>query len=134
MNREEAEKILPFVTALIEGRQIQTLDVNEGDWTDIDEITVDYFLSHPLEYRIKPEPKYRPFCYGAECWEAVQKHDPFGWVKFKDDPKNTAFVIVEVYDKGLYLSGTLSGVPCDFIRAFDKLNFVDGTPFGMKEE
>lgn len=74
MTREEAKNFLPFATALAEGRQIQTLDVNSGDWEDIDEITVDYFLSHHLDYRIKPEPTYRPFKNADECWKEMQKH------------------------------------------------------------
>lgn len=134
MNREEAKIILPFVTALAEGRQIQTLDVNEGDWADIDEITVGYFLSHPLEYRIKPEPTYRPFKDGEECWEAVQKHDPFGWVRILGDPFNISVGIAEVKAFDLFLSGSISDDPLDFTRAFNILTFPDGTPFGMKEE
>lgn len=133
MNRDEAKIILPFVTALAEGRQVQTLDFNEGDWTDIDEITVDYFLSHPLEYRIKPEPTYRPFRDGAECWEVMQKQDAFGWVKLKNDPVNTHIGVAEVRSGGLYLSGPRSGVLFNFKEAFDALTFADNTPFGMKE-
>lgn len=133
MNREEAKIILPFVTALAEGRQVQTLDFNEGDWTDIDEITVDYFLSHPLEYRIKPEPTYRPFRDGAECWETVQK-DGFDWVKIKGDPTNLSVGIAVVNECDMFLSGAYSKKGIGYEEAFDKLTFVDGTPFGMKEE
>lgn len=118
MNRDEAKIILPFVTALAEGRQIQTLDVNEGDWADIDEITVDYFLSHPLEYRIKPEPTYRPFKNGAECWEAVQKHDPSA---SSGDPLNISVGIAEVKSFDLFLSGSYSDDPLDFTRVFNIL-------------
>lgn len=133
MNRDEAKIILPFVTALAEGRQVQTLDFNEGDWTDIDVITVDYFLSHPLEYRIKPESKYRPFKNAEECWEEMQKHKPFGWIKHKNDPVNTHIGVAEVRSGGLYLSGPRSGVLFNFKEAFDALTFADNTPFGMKE-
>lgn len=133
MNRDEAKIILPFVTALAEGRQVQTLDFNEGDWTDIDEITVDYFLSHPLEYRIKPEPTYRPFKDGAECWETVQK-EGFDWVKIKGDPMNTSVGIAEVNECNMFLSGSRSEEPLDYKQAFNVLTFLDGEPFGMKEE
>lgn len=134
MNRDEAKIILPFVTALAEGRQVQTLDFNEGDWTDIDEITVDYFLSHPLEYRIKPEPTYRPFRDGAECWEVMQKQDAFGWVKLKIDPLNMTIGIAEVNKCNVFLSGSRFEAPFDYKEAFEKLIFADGEPFGMKEE
>lgn len=131
MNREEAKLILPFVTALAEGRQIQTLDVNEGDWEDIDEITVDYFLSHHLDYRIKPEPTYRPFKNAEECWNEMQKHQPFGWIKSKDDSTINKFMFIDSLDNNAANICTSS----DF--SYNKLTecyiFADGTPFGMEE-
>lgn len=134
MTREEAKIFLPFVTALAEGRQIQTLDVNSGDWEDIDEITVDYFLSHHLDYRIKPEPTYRPFRNGSECWEEIQKHESFGWVKIKNAPTNATVGIAEVNDTYMFLSGSYSNESIDYEEAFEKLTFWYGTPFGKKEE
>lgn len=131
MNREEAELILPFVTALAEGRQIQALDVNEGDWEDIDEITVDYFLSHHLDYRIKPEPTYRPFKNAEECWNEMQKHQPFGWIKSKDDSTINKFMFIDSLENNAANICTSS----DF--SYNKLTecyiFADGTPFGMEE-
>lgn len=131
MNREEAKLILPFVTALAEGRQIQTLDVNEGDWEDIDEITVDYFLSHHLDYRIKPEPTYRPFKNAEECWNEMQKHQPFGWIKSKDDSTINKFMFIDSLENNAANICTSS----DF--SYNKLTecyiFADGTPFGMEE-
>ncbi len=134
MNRDEAKIILPFVTALAEGRQFQILDTNNGDWTNIvDEITADFFLSHNLNIRIKPEPTYRPFKDGAECWEIVQHHG-FDWVKIKGDPMNTSVGIAEVNESNVILSGSRSDEPLGYKQAFDVLTFLDGTPFGMKEE
>lgn len=131
MNRDEAKLILPFVTALAEGRQIQTLDVNEGDWEDIDEITVDYFLSHHLDYRIKPEPTYRPFKNAEECWNEMQKHQPFGWIKSKDDSTINKFMFIDSLENNAANICTSS----DF--SYNKLTecyiFADGTPFGMEE-
>lgn len=134
MTREEAKKVLPFISALAEGRQIQTLDVNSGDWEDIDEITVDYFISHHLDYRIKPEPTYRPFYNGDECWTEMDKHEPFGWVKIKNDPTNATVGIAEVNDTYMFLSGSYSNESIDYADAFKNLTFIDDTPFGMKEE
>lgn len=131
MNREEVKLILPFVTALAEGRQIQALDVNEGDWEDIDEITVDYFLSHHLDYRIKPEPTYRPFKNAEECWNEMQKHQPFGWIKSKDDSTINKFMFIDSLENNAANICTSS----DF--SYNKLTecyiFADGTPFGMEE-
>ena len=151
MNRDEAKIILPFVTALAEGRQVQTLDFNEGDWTDIDEITVDYFLSHPLEYRIKPEPKYRPFKDGAECWEEMQKHDPFGWIKAIPNEKyiakyypcskdnNPLYYQVQKVAPAYIKYDDINDVyeigeqDKSYKDVFGVMTFADGTPFGIKE-
>lgn len=45
-----------------------------NDWTEIKEIG----YCDNIEYRIKPEPKYRPFKDAKECWQEMQKHQPFG--------------------------------------------------------
>ena len=82
-----------------------------------------------FKFRIKPEPKFRPFKDAEECWTEMQKHQPFGWVK---DRNGSAFVIekvdsrsfVEVYDEGT----------CALKEVFENYTFVDGTPFGIKVE
>lgn len=83
-------------------------------------------------FRIKPEPKYRPFKNQEECWNEMMKHQPFGWVK--DEYK---YVHIEcVYeneiefspdegDDGTLLTGT---TVCE-----QGYTFADGTPFGIKE-
>lgn len=131
MNREEAKLILPFVTALAEGRQIQTLDVNEGDWEDIEEITADYFLSHHLDYRIKPEPTYRPFKNAEECWNEMQKHQPFGWIKSKDDSTINKFMFIDSLENNAANICTSSDF--SYNKLIECYIFADGTPFGMEE-
>lgn len=131
MTREEAKIFLPFATALAEGRQIQTLDVNSGDWEDIDEITVDYLLSHHLDYRVKPEPTYRPFRNVSECWNEMQKHQPFGWL----ESQRNFFKIIHIDDNSIGY-GSACGVVLhsNFDYLVKDMFFADGTPFGMKEE
>ena len=75
----------------------------------------------------------RPFKDGAECWETVQK-EGFDWVKINGDPTNLSVGIAEVNESNVVLSGSLSEEPLGYEEAFEKLTFVDGTPFGMKEE
>ena len=58
MNRELAKKLLPFIAAFAGGKTIQFLS-NSELWTDVTEPRwVDGF-----EYRVKPEPKVRPYTY-----------------------------------------------------------------------
>ncbi|WP_337801175.1 hypothetical protein [Hallella sp.] len=135
MTREQLKNIMPIMTAYIEGKTIQCYDHNTGEWMDEGEQlhTADLFV-WPSDFRIKPEPHYRPFKDGAECWEAVQKQEAFGWVKLKIDPLNMTIGIAEVNECNMFLSGSRSEEPLDYKQAFDVLTFLDGTPFGMKEE
>lgn len=109
------KKLLPFINAYIEGKQIQIFYDNK--WHDKDEYSFD---SDPSNYRIKSEPKYRPFKSVEECWGEMQKHQPFGWIK---------------NDKGTYLSITIVATTIEnFKQQFNKFKFVDDSPFGIKEE
>ena len=133
MDRNQAKKFYPFLQAFAEGKVIECRTKPSAvkgtsvpnDWTEIKEIG--YWDN--IEYRVKPEPKYRPFKDAEECWNEMQKHQPFGWVK---DRNGSAVVIknvdsrsfVEVYDDGT----------CTFKEVFENYTFVDGTPFGIKFE
>ena len=123
-----------ILTAFVDGKTIQCYDHNTWKWKDeVDHLdTTDLFIC-PSDFRIKPEPTYRPFKDGAECWETVQK-DGFDWVKINGDPTNLSVGIAEVNESNVVLSGSLSEEPLGYEDAFEKLTFVDGTPFGMKEE
>lgn len=132
MNREQAKIILPILTAYVEGKAIQFHE-GQKSWTEIGTINMSNLFIFPENYRIKPEPTYRPFKDGAECWETVQK-EGFDWVKIKGDPMNTSVGIAEVNECNMFLSGSRSEEPLDYKQAFDVLTFMDGTPFGMKKE
>ena len=60
MTREQAKELLPIIQAFAEGKHIQWRN-HCKNWIDIDErdgLNTEFPLSI---YRIKPEPKYRPF-------------------------------------------------------------------------
>ena len=69
-------------------------------------------------YRVKPESKCRPFENREECWEEMQKHQPFGWIMDRD--KN-------------YTSISSMNNRRDFSYMFNNFIFADGLPFGIKE-
>ena len=80
MTREEAKELLPIIQAFAEGKTIQVQeDIN---WCYLGN-NADFNLS-PQRYRIKAEPKYRSFENKEECWQEMQKHQPFGWIKCKE--------------------------------------------------
>lgn len=56
MNRDEAQKYLPIVAALAEGKEIQW-KTNDGRWLRSDDIV----FGTGYEYRIKTEPVWRPW-------------------------------------------------------------------------
>lgn len=132
MNRNQAKEFYPFLQAFAEGKTIECRtkpnDINghiPNDWTELKEIE----FWNNIEYRIKPEPKYRPFKNAEECWTEMLKHQLFGWVKDKD---NNKFLIEGIYSDGsIYTSeeGT-----CSFDEVFKKYTFEDGTLFGVKVE
>ena len=122
MNRQQAKDMLPIIQALVEGKRIQLND-RIGHWIDVDFINVE--LCNPSLYRIKSEPKYRPFENKEECWQEMQKHQPFGWVKYKE----TKLLITEVSSICVTI-----GKNYYFQEAKEVFTFADGTPFGIKEE
>jgi hypothetical protein len=127
----EIQRLFPILEAIKEGKTIQWNDM--GVWCDIngdDEgFVLDTLIGKPDGYRIKPEPKHRPFVNAEECWTEMQKHQPFGWVK---DRNGSKFVIENVDSRGfveVYDEGT-----CNFNEVFENRTFADGLPFGVKVE
>ena len=128
MTRKEAKELLPIIQAFTEGKTIQWKD-GLGRWLDFsnEDAEVNFNDCHS-QYRIKPEPKYRPFSTQEECWNEMHKHPDFGWVKYKD---SKSMYHIHVVGHGYIL---IDGADLSFFEAFDKCEFTDGTPFGIKEE
>lgn len=78
--------------------------------------------------------KYRPFSTQEECWDEMLKHQPFGFVRVLED--NTFSSITGISkDFVCVLRCSDSYLPFfSFKQSFQMLTFMDGTPFGIKEE
>ena len=128
MNRKEAAELWSFIKAFGEGKDIEIRSKNPhaqlNDWVKMDE-----FIFSNFEYRIKPEPKYRPFANAEECWAEMLKHQPFGWVMWNDVRYN---IYVVSSTSVCLINGNCAHM--DFAYAYQKLTFADGTPFGVKVE
>ena len=131
MTREEAKEFYPFLQAFAEGKVIESrtkpsavkgTDI-PNDWTEMKEIE---FWGN-TEYRIKPEPTYRPFKDAEECWHEMQKHQPFGWVK------STLFKDLALVERVTTLYIVINREIIDYKDALEKFSFADETNFGVKE-
>ena len=132
MNRNQAKEFYPILQAFAEGKAIECRTKPSAlskswqgmnDWTEIKEIG--YWDN--IEYRIKPEPKYRPFKNAKECWAEMLKHQPFGWVVGRRD--GVMYLIRCLEYVSVYTS-----IQYSFKDAFDKFAFADFVPFGVKVE
>ena len=130
MTKEEAKEFYPILQAFIDGKEIEVYSPSKDTWIGIrnkDEI----YLGN--KYRIKPEPKYRPFKDKKECWAEMLKHQPFGWLTSQNGEVSS--LIISIDNEGLIIGDRNNGV-MGFFTATDlfKIKFADGTPFGVKEE
>ena len=132
MTREEAKELLPIIQAYAEGKTIQFLD--GGKWLDVYETD---FHESTYKYRIKPEPKYRPFKTKEECWNEMMKHQQFGWLKSKKSGRFSCIGEVSGSDEfeTVYIAlSTSESLSRSSDSMFEQYTFADGTPFGIKEE
>lgn len=129
----EIQRLMPIFQAMTEGRTIQ-FAANGNSWTDIDGdeegLFLDTLISTPQRYRIKPEPKYRPFKDAEECWQEMLKHLPFGWVKRFGNYTE----IITLDNNTITLSNSIGKVSFLSYKDYKQITFADGTPFGILEE
>lgn len=134
MTREEAKEFYPILQDYAEGKVIECRTKPSAikgkdipnDWTEMKEI--EYWNN--VEYRIKPEVKFRPFANAEECWEEMQKHQPFGWVK---DNETQSFFVCKAFGNLLFSIG-IEDKPYNYNEVLRDYTFADGTPFGIKVE
>ena len=129
MTREEAKRRAELYSTLAEGKTIQVQNPNGGEWFDV-KIETLRSICEEFNYRIKPEPKYRPFKTQEECWNEMLKHQPFGWVRNNDTQRLCNIGSIGRNNYGVVIDNSI----LYFDLAFNTCNFVDGTPFGIKEE
>lgn len=145
MTREEAKILLPIIQAFAEGKTIQIRKHGEESYYDSTNSKLNFDLGY-YSYRVKPEPKCRPFKNADECWQEMLKHQPFGWVKRKgnkpfyellaciseNNENNEAPVCFASYgsvDRGVVIRSSSR-----FDKMFNVFTFADGAPFGILEE
>lgn len=123
MTIEETKERIAMMQAYVDGKQIQG-KCSDGKWADVPEPS----WSINGNFRVKPEPKYRPFKNADECWQEMLKHQPFGWLREKK--RNVRTQIGFMHTEGI--QGT-SGGSSNYKAFFDCFSFADGAPFGVNE-
>ena len=146
MEREEIKRRAELYSALADGKAIQVQNPVTSKWEYLDINKIGEF-NEELNYRIKPQPKYRPFKTQEECWNEMLKHQPFGWIYNKND--SCYYCIISVDEDKIELSPEMQphsettikeyymeNSYIDFVTALEdyEYTFADGTPFGIKEE
>lgn len=129
MTKQEAKELLPIIQAFAEGKTIQYCRNKDGiqQWVDVPSDETVNFSDYTSKYRIKPESKYRPFKNADECWQEMQKHQPFGWVR-----------VINRYKNILELRDSKNGIELleenwTYKELCERVTFADGTPFGIRE-
>ena len=116
MTREEAKKMLPIIKAYSEGKDIEYVSELCNEWL----VPKEPQFEDGIKFRIKPEPKYRPFANAEECWNEMLKHQPFGWVKPKDGNLKNCQSLGSIGDMN------------HLRNIFEVFTFSDGSVFGVK--
>lgn len=131
---KDINKVMPILQALAEGKIIQ-FAATYKEWVDLDGdkdgLLLETLINNPKSYRVKPEPKFRPFKDAEECWQEMLKHQPFGWMK----SAGCYYSIISVSNIDVAL---MSCCGDSFTQPFDEVmddsTFADGTTFGVKTE
>lgn len=97
MNRQQVKELLPIIQAYAEGKQIEIKTKEGKSWSTLEEDDIQYLDFKKCDFRIKPEPKFRPFNNKEECWKEMLRHNPLGW--FKDKKAKEFFTLNCISDK-----------------------------------
>lgn len=121
MTKEEAAHLSDVLKAYSEGKEIEHLRT-DGVWDCICKDPI--FTEGPMRYRIKPEPKYRPYANAEEFLKAQKEHGPYMFANFK------YFLPLSLRDNKVMFQDEKDS---ELVR-FDELVYVqwqDGTPCGI---
>ena len=123
------DELSNIISAYKEGKDLQFY-TSYGEFKDVseEEFNIEKWYKKPKKFRIKPEQKYRPFVNAEECWNEMQKHKPFGWVK------STLFKDLALVKRVTTLYVEINRDIIDYKDALEKFTFADDNNFGVKVE
>lgn len=127
-NKEEVKSVMNIIQAFADGKTIQAIDPYEDEW--VDQVGLNFKALFEGQYRIKPEPKYRPFKNTEECWAEMSEHQPFGWIKSKEDGSRSLITLI-ISEENIDIN-CIGGFTLD--KIMKRFTFAGGTVFGILEE
>lgn len=117
------EEMISVMESYKEGKTIQINNVGMGDWEDLKDPDWDWGR---YDYRVKPEPKIRPYANAKEFVDAMRKHG------YMIEINTNIFVMpYKATDDFLWLSDY--GVFEYLYIAEHGVKWIDGTPCGIEE-
>ncbi len=129
VSEEYAKTLAAILVAFSQGKTLQyrMLYTNStSPWNDLGGGS-SFLIKEDIEYRIKPEPKYRAFCNAEEFSPHRER-----WVAKKegDSVRGRAVGYSDTH-VGFASSDSAWCRMIDWDKAFNMLIFEDGTPFGV---
>ena len=119
MTRERAKELLPVIQAYAEGKTIQA-SITNGCWDDIEQANWGSSINDHVRYRIKPEPKLRP-------WKPEEV--PVGAIiRQKVNPENRVLITAVV--NGRIRAGLVGIEICDWGNDWSLANCEHSTDGG----
>jgi hypothetical protein len=132
-NKEQASAFAEVALAFSQGKAIQYRYPSQDRAVWVDWLGSDLTIRHDIEFRIKPAPTYRPFSNAEEF-----KPHRDRWVVSKNRSESQLEPIAKVIlynDVGVMLypgyESSRTCHPIDWDKAFHRLQFEDGSPFGV---
>ena len=129
-NKEEVKSVMNIIQAFADGKTIQAIDPYDDEWCNQTKLNFEALFEG--QYRIKPEPKYRPFANAEECWTEMLKHQPFGWIKPKGDDTISKFMLIDSLMDEVVTVRT--NIRFNYQELLEHYTFADRTPLGIIEE
>lgn len=134
MTREEARKAAEVMMAYADGKDIEFNDnITTGcPWKEIDDPMFDWLS---FIYRVKVEPKYRPFKTHEECRSEMLNHSPFGWLydRYSGDYVNVSSIQYAAIELMPQVNEETIKDRILYNEAFKRFTFLDGSTFGIKQ-
>lgn len=129
MTKEETAECIKVMQAYTNGEIIEEkrFSFDPTEWVESIDPSWQWYK---FDYRIKPRPKYRPFKNAEECWQEMQKHQPFGWIKI--DGEYTNITKLDCKDSSFFAEELWHQICRDNVSE-NNITFADGAPFGIRE-